>query len=104
MPIKTLLVEDSPADARIVQELLRQTAGRQIVLHYADRVSTALECLDTERPDALLLDLSLPDSKGLATFRRIHAKAAAVPIIVLTGLDNLDVAVESIAEEPPTTF
>jgi two-component sensor histidine kinase/DNA-binding response OmpR family regulator len=98
MPIKTLLVEDSPADARIVQELVRQTAGRQIVLRYADRVSTALESINAEHPDALLLDLSLPDSKGLATFRRIHAKAAAVPIIVLTGLDDLDVAVESIAE------
>lgn len=98
MPIKTLLVEDSPADARMVQELLRQTGGRQIILQYADRVSTALESLNAERPDALLLDLSLPDSKGLATFRRIHAKAATIPIIVLTGLDNLDLAVESIAE------
>ena len=98
MPIKTLLVEDSPADARMVQELLRQTGGRQIILQYADRVSTALESLNAERPDALLLDLSLPDSKGLATFRRIRAKAATIPIIVLTGLDNLDLAVESIAE------
>ena len=98
MPIKTLLVEDSPADARMVQELLRQTGGRQIILQYADRVSTALESLKAERPDALLLDLSLPDSKGLATLRRIRAQAATTPIIVLTGLDNLDLAVESIAE------
>ena len=98
MPIKTLLVEDSPADARLVQELLRQTGGRQIVLQYADRVSTAIERLNADRPDALLLDLSLPDSKGLATFRRIHAKAATIPIIVLTGLDNLDLAVECITE------
>lgn len=98
MPIKTLLVEDSPADARMVQELLRQTGGRQIILRHADRVSTALESLEAEQPDVLLLDLSLPDSKGLTTFRRIHATAATIPVIVLTSLDNLDMAVETIAE------
>lgn len=96
MPIKILLVEDSPADARMVQELLRQTAGGQIIVRCADRVATALESLNEENPDALLLDLWLPDNEGIATFRRIHAKAAAVPTIVLTG--HLEMAVECLAE------
>lgn len=98
MPIKALLVEDSPSDARVIQELLRQNGGRQVVVKLADRVATAFESLDSEKPDLLILDLALPDSKGLATFRRIHAKAAAVPIIVLTGLDDIDMALETISE------
>src|SRR5579872_6821598 len=98
MPIKALLVEDSPSDARVIQELLRQNGGRQVVVKLADRVATAFESLDSEKPDLLILDLTLPDSKGLATFRRMHAKAAAVPIIVLTGLDDIDMALETISE------
>ena len=46
----------------------------------------------------VILDLSLPDSKGLATFRRLHGKAAGVPIVVLTGLDDVDIALQTIAE------
>lgn len=98
MPIKALLVEDSPADARIIQELLRQAGGRQVLLRRADRVSAALESLDSEKPDVVILDLKLPDSKGLSTFRRIHTKTEAVPVIVLTGLDDIDMALQTIAE------
>jgi two-component sensor histidine kinase len=98
MPIKALLVEDSPADARMIEELLRRNGARQVVVRRADRVATALDSLNTERPDLLILDLSLPDSKGLATFRSIHKHAAALPIIVLTGVDDIDLAIETIAE------
>lgn len=98
MAIKALLVEDSPADARIIQELLRQAGGRQVLLKRADRISAALESLDSEKPDVVILDLKLPDSKGLSTFRRVHTKTAALPIVVLTGLDDIDMALETIAE------
>ena len=98
MPIKALLVEDSPADARMIQELLRQNGGRQVVVRRADRVATALESVDADKPDVLILDLRLPDSKGLVTFRRMHARLGAVPIIVLTGMDDVDLALETIAE------
>jgi two-component sensor histidine kinase/FixJ family two-component response regulator len=98
MPIKALLVEDSPADVRMIQELLRQSGGRQVLLQHSGRVSTALASLAADRPDVLLLDLRLPDSQGLDTFRRVQDQAAAIPIIILTGLDDIDMAVESIAE------
>ena len=98
MPIKTLLVEDSPADARLIQELLRQAGGRQVLLKHVDRMSAALERLNEDRPDVLILDLKLPDSRGIATFRRIHSRVPAVPIIILTGMDDIDMALETIAE------
>ncbi len=98
MPIKALLVEDSPSDARLIQELLRQAGGRQILLNHTDRIGSALECLHLDRPDVVLLDLKLPDSKGLETFQRIHSEAPALPVIILTGVDDIDMALETIAE------
>jgi len=98
MPIHVLLVEDSPADARLIQELLRESGGREVTIEHTDRVATALQRLNASRPDVLILDLRLPDSTGLATFRRIQAKTAAVPVIILSGLDDIGVALETIAE------
>ena len=98
MPINVLLVEDSPADARLIHELLREAGGRQVAIEHTDCVAAALQFLDANRPDVLILDLRLPDSNGLATFRRVLTRAAAVPIIILTGLDDIDLALETIAE------
>lgn len=98
MLIKTLLVEDSPSDARVIQELLKQSGGREIAVKHAARLGTALEKINADPPDAVILDLSLPDSKGLATFRRLHHHAAKLPIVVLTGLNDADVAVQTISE------
>lgn len=98
MRIETLLVEDNPADARMIRELLRDGGGDQIVLTHTDRLDTALETLIARKPDAVILDLSLPDSKGLATFRSIQGRIAGVPIVVLTGLDDIELAVQAIGE------
>lgn len=98
MSIKTLLVEDSPTDVRIIRELLKQAGGRQVVLKLAGRLDAALQSLAAEPPDVVILDLSLPDSKGLATFRRLRGQVPGVPIVVLTGLNDVDMAVQTIAE------
>jgi signal transduction histidine kinase len=97
MPIKALLVEDSPADARLIAELLSR-ADRQIEVRHVSRLDTASEALERETPNVVILDLSLPDSKGLATFRRLRGQAANVPVVVLTGLDDMDLGLQAIAE------
>lgn len=98
MPIKALLVEDNPTDARIIAELLMQAGGRHVSWRYVNRLSAALERLAAERPDLVILDLSLPDSRGLATFRHLHARNEDLPIVVLTGLNDVDLAVQAIGE------
>jgi len=98
MPIKTLLVEDNPADARMIAELLVQEGGRHVVWRYASRLRAALEKLEAERPDVVILDLSLPDSQGLATFRQMHARDEDLPIVVLTGVSDVNLAVQAIGE------
>lgn len=83
-----LLVEDNPGDSRLIQELLSKVTTSQTVLVVADRLSTGLEALEREKADVVLLDLGLPDSQGLDTLARAHAKAPSTPIVVLTGLDD----------------
>ncbi len=82
-----LLVEDNPGDARLIEHALAAAPGR-FALRRASRLAEALALLASERPDAVLLDLSLPDAHGLGTVERVRAAAADVPIVVLTGNDD----------------
>jgi signal transduction histidine kinase len=63
-----------------------------------DRLAPGLARLAADGIDAVLLDLNLPDSQGLDTFRRTHTQAPAVPIVVLTGLHDEALAVKAVRE------
>ena len=97
-PIKVLLVEDNAGDVRLIEEMLAEVRGAPFDLECTDQLSTGLERLAAGGTDAILLDLSLPDSRGLDTFAKVHARAPQVPIIVLTGLDDEALAVEAVRE------
>lgn len=84
-PTRILLVEDNPADARYVQELLAETAQPEFALLHARWLSTGLDCLAEGGFDLALLDLALPDVEGISTIERVRAQAPAVPIIVVSG-------------------
>jgi len=86
--LKVLLVEDNAGDARLIQESLSEAKGDPFEMEIAERLSAALARLGQGGIDAVLLDLALPDSEGLATFDTIKRKVPAIPIIVLTGLGD----------------
>ena len=94
--IHVLLVEDNPGDARLFQELVRDTGAGHLRLEHVTRLSTALDRLSNGKFDVVLLDLSLPDEQGLTTLTRTHAHAPSVPIVVLTGLDDEALAVKAV--------
>jgi signal transduction histidine kinase len=98
--IRVLLIEDNPGDARLIREMLRDAGGEQlhVELSHADRLSTGLDQLAPCEVDVVLLDLSLPDSHGLATFAAVHAAAPLVATVVLSGLDDEGVAVRAVQE------
>ncbi len=94
--INVLLVEDSYADARLAHIALTETMDVEFNVIHANRLSQALQLLATQTFDAILLDLSLPDSHGLNTVKQVCAANHGVPIIVLSGLSNEEQALEAV--------
>ena len=95
-PVKILLVEDNQGDACLIQEMLKDAPGGPFELECADRLSGGMERLATGEFDALLLDLGLPDSQGLETLGEVRTQAPALPIVVLTGLDDEVMGIEAV--------
>ncbi|RPI59737.1 MAG: response regulator, partial [Planctomycetaceae bacterium] len=96
-PIRLLLVEDSPADARLLLELLETDYPRQYTAEVVPSIAAAKEVLSTQNFHAVMLDLSLPDSHGIETIERLSRIDPSLPIIVMTGLDDADVAAQAIS-------
>src|SRR5690242_4746269 len=96
--MRALLIEDNPGDARLIREMLREAGAGQasVELRHADRLSAGLDALAQTSVDLVLLDLSLPDSHGMDTFEAVHHVAPTIPIVVLSGLDDEDLAVRAV--------
>ncbi len=95
-PIQILLVEDDPAQATLLQEILHEPSERSCEVVWVDRIALAAEAMTSRSFDAVLLDLSLPDSRGLDTVQEAIRLAPQTPIIVMTGLDDQRLAVEAV--------
>ena len=85
-PMKILLIEDNPGDARLIREMLADAGGQGFAIEWVSRLAEGLERLGRGGIDLVLLDLGLPDSQGLDTFIKAQAQAPQVPFVVLTGL------------------
>ena len=96
--VKVLLIEDNPGDARLIELMLGESGADVFEVESVDRLSTGLRRLTRRGIGLVLLDLSLPDSRGLATFKQLHAAAPTLPIIVLSGLNDTNVAVQAVHE------
>jgi signal transduction histidine kinase len=94
--IKVLLIEDNPGDAIFIREMLDEIKNVSFDLEWRDRLSTGLECLANKGIDVVLLDLTLPDSKGFNTFIRMQTQAPEVPIVVLTGFEDESFAINAV--------
>lgn len=95
--IRILLVEDNPGDVRLIQETIGETDASFEITH-VERLREAQKLLRESGFHIILLDLLLPDGTGIDTFLRLVAQVPEVPIIVLTGLDNENLAVKAVRE------
>jgi PAS domain S-box-containing protein len=93
--IHLLVIEDNAGDFLLVQEYLKQ-ASSGFTITRAETLTEALELLLNNQPDAVLLDLSLPDSNGLESVRTVQAKSHGAPVIVLTGFGNEQFGIDSL--------
>ena len=94
--IRILLVEDSPTDALLIEAALADVLDFQHTLVHTERLSDALAHAGTTHFDVTLLDLGLPDAKGLDTFRIFHRQMPEVPVLVLTAQGALPNRVRSL--------
>ena len=92
-----MLVEDNPGDALILNEMLKEIYDNHFELTHYKRVDEGLEHVK-EDFDIMLLDLNLPDSKGIVTFNTMNKHAPDLPIIILTGLSDEDLAINIVSE------
>lgn len=96
--VKVLLVEDNLAEARLLQELLHTAKQKQFSLVHVKRLGEALVQLHQGSFDVILLDLTLPDSQGLASLEPILSCAPSIPLVVLTNTNDDALALEAVRQ------
>ncbi len=92
--LRLLLLEDNPADAHVIRSMLRKS---KFEIRWVGRLAEALEVLPSTEIDEILVDLNLPDSRGLDTLDRILAHDPSKPVVVITGFDDEATALQALA-------
>ena len=95
--MKILIIEDNPGDARLVQELLKETPDT-FTIDVAEELKAGLQFLDSHGVDVVLLDLGLPDSAGLGTLTRLQARFPQLPVVVMTSVDDEALAFRAVRQ------
>jgi len=95
---RVLLVEDNLGDARLIREIFSHQLSYYSKLSHVESMEAAESHLASKSVDLVLLDLGLPDEQCLGAIQRVHAAAPKVPIVVMTGLDDDEVAVQALEE------
>ncbi|MCK9280238.1 MAG: GAF domain-containing protein [Melioribacteraceae bacterium] len=90
--IKILLVEDNRADKILIVEFLKEIPSFKYIMTAAETLNDSLDKLEKDTFDIVLLDLNLPDSKGIETFDNIYTKYHELPILLIAGLEDEDLA------------
>ncbi len=96
--LQILLIEDDPAEARFLQEILKGFRVKQFNLVHVKRLAEALQRLERDGFDVILLDLTLPDSQGLASLKSIIYSVPDLPVVVLTNTNDDELAIEAVRQ------
>ena len=94
--VNILLVEDNLAEARLLQEVLKGSLISRFNLAHVKRLKDAIAQIEVDHFDVILLDLTLPDSYGLASLDSLIEHAPKLPIVVLTNTNDDELAVEAV--------
>jgi PAS domain S-box-containing protein len=94
--INILLIEDNKADAQLINIYLKESFPNAFSLSTADYLEKGIQMISENPYDIIILDLSLPDSSGIDTFKAVYAVASERPVIVLTGLEDESVGINTV--------
>jgi DNA-binding response OmpR family regulator len=95
-PKRLLLIEDNPADARLVEIYLQESKLIDCQITKAEELQEGLERLEEDEFDAILLDLTLPDSQGFSTVKTMIEEFPEYTIVVMTGMEDDRLALNSV--------
>lgn len=95
-PVRILLVEDDPDDVWLMRNLLGDRWDGPFELIHVELLTSAVELCGRQNFDVILLDLGLPDSRGLVTFVKMQAAAENTPIVVLSGYADESMAIKAV--------
>ena len=93
---RVLLIEDSDIDATFMSRMLTSNQDMQFTVDRCGSLAEALVKVRAEDYDVAMLDLSLPDADGLESFDQLRAVDARIPIVVITGSNDEDLALRAI--------
>ena len=107
--VDILLIEDNLGDARLIEEMLPRSNAlvdrvegddieetASVELHHETRLADGVDAIDAIDPDVVLLDLGLPDSRGLETLTTVLDHTNFIPVVVLTGVSDESVGIDAI--------
>lgn len=94
--IEILLFEDNLGDAVLIEEMLDEFADFPYELINIKTLNEGLSLLNRRLFDVILTDLSLPDSDGIDTFLKIHARNSRIPIIIFTGSSDTKIGIDAV--------
>ncbi len=93
---KALVIEDSATHRKLVESILAKSEDDHFAIETAQRLDEGLQKLARTQYDVVLLDLMLPDSEGMETFDRVRQQSGHVPIVVLSGVDDVNMAARAV--------
>jgi signal transduction histidine kinase len=96
--LKILLIEDNLAEARLLKEFIKLTKSQNFSLVHVQKLQDGINQLNSEKYDVILLDLTLPDSQGLASIPQLLKQNSSNPIIVLTNINDEELAIEAVRQ------
>lgn len=98
LAVDLLIIEDNPQMVEVLAKTLSCTRSGRFAVRAAHSLEQALDEIRSGGIEAIVLDLALPDSAGVDTFRRVHAAAGHLPIVILSGTDDEELAVQLVQE------
>ncbi len=94
--MRVLLIEDNPGDVRLIKEMLLDVGTKEFDIESANNLKSGVDRLTRDDIAVVLLDLGLPDSQGLDTLAEVCGRFPEIPVVVLTGRDDEEIAREAV--------
>jgi two-component system sensor histidine kinase UhpB len=94
--LSILIIEDNPSDSFLIEQMLSSSSLAIEKIFTSERLDEGIQLMQQRSIDVVLSDLSLPDSFGIDTFLKIRRQFTHIPIIILTGLSDSEMALKAL--------